>query len=157
MATVVEQRKEKLLERKSRVRDIRQSSKPPETAEEAMMMGGTRVAENLSPQLGSDATTLTKGTFDMRRLSIITPELQAALAYFMWRGKKVRFWHHICDSYLNLAPSISGTGRRQLIDMQRAAMGAPPPAMTSEEKPGWLGRNISDRRWREKWEEEHGA
>lgn len=164
MSTVVEERREKLQERKSRVRNIRQSSKPPESPEEAMMAGGTRVAENLSPQLGSDATTLTRGTFDMRRLSIITPELQAALAYFTWRGKKrkqggggVRFWKHVCDAYLNLAPSIGGVGRRQLIDMQRAAMGAPPPAMSPEEKPGWFGRNIANRKWRERWEEEHGT
>jgi len=116
--------------------------------EEAIDTGGTIVAQNLSPQLGTNPTELAKGGFDMRRLSIIDIKLQAALAYFSWRGKKVKFWNHIVEYYLNSAPSVGGVGRRQLIQMQQAT--TPGAAVTEElEKPGWLQRNILNRDWKE--------
>jgi len=162
--------REKLDEMKFRTREIRQASRPPQTPEEAFETAGMKVAESLSPQLGTDATTLMLGQFDMRRLAIINEQLQAALAYFSWRGggqyidskgntktrKGIRFWAHIVNQYLNLSPSIGGVGRRQLIEMQRASAGAPPPMMPPEERPGWIGRHITDRRYKEKWDKEHG-
>jgi len=123
---------------------------PRETVpeEEEVLAGGTIVAQNLSPQLGTDAKDLAKGGVDMRRLSVIDNKLQAAIAYFSWRGKKVRFWNHIVEQYLNTSPSIGGLGRRQLIQMQSASSGIQP---TEEvEKPGWLARNITNRSWRER-------
>jgi len=169
-----EERKEKLEQFKEEVKQIRTSSRPPQSPEEAFEVAGSRVAESLSPQLGSDATKLADGRFDMRRLSILTEPLQAALAYFSWRGKNVyarkktkngdrklvrrgvRFWGHIEDWYLNTSPSVKGTGRRQLIEMQRASTGGGPPIMPPEEKPGWVGRNVTQRDYKRKWEEEHG-
>jgi len=55
---------------------------------------GQTVATNLSAQLGSDAKVLSLGEFDMRRLSYIDEQQLQALAYFSWRGQKVRFWKH---------------------------------------------------------------
>lgn len=139
----------KLEERKSSVRNIRQTSKLPSGEEQFGVFGGSVVAEKLSPQLGTDSKALTEGAFDMRRLSIINDQLLAALAYFSWRGKKVKFWRHIVDEYLNLAPSVRGVGRRQLIEMQRATTPGAPPAPVPE-RPGWLGRNVTKRDWEER-------
>ena len=146
---------------------------------DAMMTTGQEVvASNLSPQLGTDAKDLTKGGVDMRRLTVLTEPLQAALAYFSWRGggqefplmdrkgiiltddkgsvkkrvrRGVRFWSHISEYYLNSSPSIDGRGRRQLIEMQRAT--TPGAAIPPEpEAPGWLKRNVTERNWKDKTE-----
>jgi hypothetical protein len=135
--------------------------KTPPTPEEELMTGGTVVATNLSPQLGSDTTTLQEGEFDMQRLGIIDEKQHMALAYFIWRGggqkfvdnvgnvrtrKGIKFWRHITKLILNLSPAVKGIGRKQLIEMQRATTpGAPPQA--EPERPGWFGRNLTDRGW----------
>jgi len=137
--------------------------KTPVEGEMELTTGQTVVASNLSPQLGSDTTTLQKGIFDMQRLGIISQELQMALAYFIWRGggqkfidnkgqirtrKGVKFWRHMTGLILNLSPAVKGVGRKQLIEMQRATTPGAPPA-PEPERPGWVGRNITERAWRE--------
>lgn len=139
-------------ERKIRIREIRQSSRLPQNEEEAFAAGGATIAEHLGPQLGTDAEYLQKGRFDMRRLTILDPKMQAALAYFQQRGRKVKYWNRIVEWYLNTCPSLGGVGRRQVIDMQRASTGAPPPPVNAP--PSWVGRNLTDRDWREKGEEQ---
>jgi len=149
--------------------------RPNPLEEQGFTTGQEVVASNLSPQLGSDAKDLAKGGVDMRRLAVLSEPLQTVLAYFSWRGggqeftvkkrvngeeipvkivrKGVRFWNHITDFYLNTSPSIDGRGRRQLIEMQRATTpGIRQPPLEEGEKPGWLGRNITQRDWREKVE-----
>jgi len=105
-----------------------------------LTLPGQTVATNLSAQLGSDAKVLSLGEFDMRRLSYIDEQQLQALAYFSWRGQKVRFWKHIVDQVLNLSVSIKGLGRKQLIEMQRASTGAPSPL--PEEERSWFERHI---------------
>ena len=137
--------------------------KTPVEGEMELTTGQTVVASNLSPQLGSDTTKLMEGEFDMQRLGIITQELQMALAYFIWRGggqkyddgtgkirtrKGVKFWSHMTKLVLNLSPAVKGIGRKQLIEMQRATTPGAPPAPEPSE-PGWLGRNVTQRNWRE--------
>jgi len=146
-------------------RKLPRPPKPQLPQEPEMTVPGQTVASNLSAQLGSDALWLSQGQFDMRRLSNLDDGLVTALAYFSWRGggfkigaegtivrprRGVRFWAHIVDSYLNLPISKNGLGRRQLIEMQRAALGTPPPL--EPERPGWLARNLTDRNWSKKEE-----
>jgi len=151
--------------------------RPTPLEEQGFTTGQEVVASNLSPQLGSDAKDLAKGGVDMRRLSVLSEPLQAALAYFSWRGggqeytitkqngngngeeekvkkvrKGVRFWSHISDFYINTSPSLEGRGRRQLIEMQRATTPGVPQPRSEEERPGWIGRNITQRDWKEKQE-----
>jgi len=61
---------------------------------------------------------------------------------------KVRFWKHVCAWELNTTPSIGGLGRRQVIQTIQAASGGRPVEVA--EKPGILGRNITNRSWKEK-------
>ena len=138
-------------ERRIQKRVIREEGRLPQTEEEAFAQGGATIAEHLGPQLGTDAEFLQKGKFDMRRLTILDLKMQAVLAYFEQRGKKVKYWKHIVDWYMNTCPSLGGVGRRQVIDMQRASTGAPPPPVNAP--PGWVERNLTDRAWREKGDE----
>ena len=131
-----------------------------------LTLPGQTVATNLSSQLGSDTKVLSEGEYDMRRLSNLDDALIAVISYFSWRGggqkfissggetktrRGVGFWRHIVESYLNLPISKGGMGRRQLIEMQRASLGV--PNQPEPEPPGWLGRNLTQRDWRQRQEE----
>lgn len=133
--------------RRLAIRDAVTRSKPEQTSLTEPPMGGTVVAQSLAPQLGSDAVTLKTGQVDMRRFSKIEKTQLMPLAYLSWRGKKVRFWKHFVEQFENRAVAIDGYRSRQLIQMESAATGK--PVVEELEKPGWVGRNITHRGWRE--------
>lgn len=114
--------------------------------------GVSIVAKGLAPQLGSDNKFLIEQESDHRVTAVLEPMGQAALGYFDYRGKidKVRFWDHIVKWELASTPSINGLGRRQIIQETAAAAGVGKGAIDIAEKPGWVGRNISERDWKEK-------
>ena len=120
----------------------------PETAEYGMPPSGqTVVAQALAPQLGSDIVTLQKGIVDMRRFSILDEKEMRAIAYFLIRGyvHGVRFWKHYVEHFLNLAVSVGGVGRKQLIEMQRATQSLGGMGGEEEEKLSWIERHITKR------------
>ena len=120
----------------------------PRLPQQDLTMPGQTVATNLSPQLGTNARILSQAEFDMRLLSRIDEPMLRALVYFAWRGNKVRFWKHIVEQTLHLSVSVNGIGRKQLIEMQRAATGV--PGTPEPERPGWLERNVTNREWQER-------
>jgi len=111
---------------------------------------GTVVAQLLVPQMGSDNIHLVKQIIDQRKFAVLSEPTQAALGYFEYRAKvdNIRFWDHVVDWELNTTPSIGGLGRRQVIHTIQAASGGRPVEVA--EKPGILGRNITNRAWKEK-------
>jgi len=120
----------------------------PETAEYGIPPSGqTIVAQALAPQLGSDIVTLQKGVVDMRRFSILGEKEMRAVAYFLIRGyvHGVRFWRHYVEHFLNLAVSVGGVGRKQLIEMQKATQSLGGIGGEEEEKLSWIERHITKR------------
>lgn len=112
------------------------------------------VATTLAPQLGSDTSHLSKGNFDMRKLSIIEERDIPFLIYSRIRGKKAEVWQMIYDEYLNLKVSVAGRGRKDIIRMEGVSKGGIPESYPEAEKPGWFERNFVNRGWRKKAEDD---
>jgi hypothetical protein len=109
------------------------------------------VATTLAPQLGSNAQHLGRGDFDMRKLSVIEQKDIPLLIYSKIRGKKSSSWAGIYEEFLNLQVSVGGRGRRDIIRMEGVSKGGLPEMESiSENKPGWLERNVLDRTWKKK-------
>lgn len=116
---------------------------PPKT-------GTAIIAEGLVLQMGSSGKKLMMGEIDMRVLSNISPTDQVALGHFNYRAvvDKNRYFAHLVDWILHTAVSIDGKRSDQVIDTIAASVGG---SRRSEyvSKPGWVGRNITKRSWRE--------
>jgi len=112
------------------------------------------VATTLAPQLGSNAQHLGRGDFDMRKLSIIEKVDVPLLIYAKIRGKKSAAWADIYSEFLNLQVSVGGRGRRDIIRMEGVSKGGLPEAEPLPEKPGFLERNIFDRDWKKKQQDD---
>ena len=111
------------------------------------------VATTLAPQLGSDTEYLSRGGFDMRKLSIINERDVPLLIYAKIRGKKSASWKSIYEEFLALQVSIGGRGRRDIIRMEGVSKGGLPDTYAEDNKPGWLSRNITDRDWKKRDED----
>lgn len=133
--------------------------------EEAKEDGLVTVAKTLPPQLGSDPKHLSEQEIDQRKFAVLSEPVQAALAYFDWRGggqkyknskgenktrRGIRFWRNLVDWELNTSPSIGGLRARQIIQTVAAAAGVGKGVLEVAEKPGWIGRHVTDRGWKEK-------
>ena len=112
------------------------------------------VATTLAPQLGSDAKYLGQGEFDMRKLSVIEERDIPFLIYAKIRGQKTRVWQTIYDMYLNLKVSVGGRGRKDIIRMEGVSKAGLPETPVEVHKPGWFARNITQRDWKKRLEEE---
>lgn len=108
----------------------------------------------LAPQLGSNATTLLKGQIDRERLTNVNEIERVWLAYFQQipEHRGGRYAKTFCNSYMDLSMALHGKRATQLIQ----AMGAAKGVSTTQVKrpPGWLGRNLTDRQWKFKAEQE---
>lgn len=129
-------------------------SSPPTAYEVPVDRGPEVVATTLAPQLGSDATHLGKGQFDMRKLSFIEQKDIPFLIYAKIRGKKNPVWDTIYDAYLNLQVSVGGKGMRNIIRMEGVSKGGLPEYQPELEKPGFIARNFTDREWKKRAKEE---
>lgn len=112
------------------------------------------VATTLAPQLGSDRLHLSRGKFDMRKLSVIEEKDIPLLIYAKLRGRKSRVWRTIYNEFLCLRVSVGGRGRKDIIRMEGVSKGGLPEIPVELEKPGWLERNIFNRDWKKKLKEE---
>lgn len=109
------------------------------------------VATSLAPQLGSDSRDITRGQVDMRRFSVISEGDIAFLFYAKIRGRKSRVWNMLYDEYLNLRVAVNGRGRRDIIRMEGVSKGGLPMDLGDDaSRPGWVGRNITNRGWKKK-------
>jgi len=116
---------------------------PPKT-------GTAIIAEGLVLQMGSSGKKLMKGEIDMRVLSNLSLTDQVALGHFNYRAKVDgnRYFAHLVDWILHTAVSIDGKRSDQVIDTIAASVGG---ARRQEyiSKPGWIGRNITKRDYKE--------
>ena len=129
-------------------------SSPPPSYDSPVDRGPEVVATTLAPQLGSDAVHLSKGIFDMRKLSVIEEKDIPFLVYAKIRGKKSSTWDTIYDMYLNLQVSVGGRGMRNIIRMEGVSKGGLPDMQSEFEKPGWAQRNFTNRDWKKKSKED---
>lgn len=107
------------------------------------------VAGELAKQLGTDGVVLARGETDMRRFSNLSAEAMIPLIYCEIRGKRNKAFGKIFNSYLNLVVSNEGRGRRDIIRMQQATLGGNANVGEEIQKPGWVGRNITQRDWKD--------
>ena len=130
-------------------------SQPPVSYEAPVDRGPEVVATSLAPQLGSDTIHLSKGIFDMRKLSFIEERDIPFLIYCKIRGKKAAVWKDIYNLYLNLQVSVGGKGMRNIIRMEGVSKGGLPDMQPEyDDKPGFFQRNFSQRDWRKKAKED---
>ena len=109
----------------------------------------------LVAQLGSDIVDLKTGKVDMRRLSKTGPLEKVWIAYFLMLEDEEGgdFARGFCHNYLNLAVSEEGWRVNKMIQMEGAQQGAPTIGELAK-KPNVLQRNITQRDWRKKADEE---
>ena len=116
---------------------------PPKT-------GTAIIAEGLVLQMGSSGKKLMKGEIDMRILSNISLSDQDSLGHFHYRAKVDgnRYYDHLVDWILHSSVSIDGKRSDQVIETIAASVGG---ARRQEyiSKPGFIGRHITKRSWRE--------
>ena len=112
--------------------------------------GTSIIAQELVPQMGSDGKTLAKMEIDMRKFSILSPSDQVSLGYFQFLAVTYNdpFFKFLVDWILNTSPSVDGQGRKQVIDTIAASVGG---GRRQEyiSKPGWVGRHITKRDYKE--------
>ena len=110
---------------------------------------------SLSPQFGSDTVDLVKGKFDMRRLSKINPIEKAWIAFFslIEEEEDGGYFKEFCQEYLNLAVSEDGWRVNKMIQAIAGSKGATNVGELVS-KPGWIQRNISQRDWKKKADDE---
>ena len=109
----------------------------------------TIVSSELAKQLGSDGVILARGETDMTRFSNITSAAIVPLAYFKIRGQTSRSCRTLANFYLNVVVSVEARGRRDIIRMQQATLGGNSNVGEEIPKPGWVGRNITQRDWKD--------
>lgn len=110
-------------------------------------MGPAIVASALAPQLGSDRNDVVRGRTDMRRLSVIKESDKPFFIYAKLRSRKSKVWATIRDELLNINVSVGGRGRRDIIRMEGVSKGGMVSVESEIERPGWIGRHITDRDW----------
>lgn len=110
---------------------------------------------HLGPQLGTDTTELALGKYDPRIFSKLHPLDPIWMGYFLNKPKKKggRFCRTFIGNVLKLKRSEEGWGTNKIIQFTAAAKGTPSVGELMK-KPGWLGRNVTDRAWKKKAEEE---
>lgn len=111
------------------------------------------VASSLAAQLGSDLKDVAQGKNDMRRLSVIDEKDKLFLMYAKIRSRKSKAWKALYEEFLNLNVSIGGRGRRDIIRMEAVSKGGM-AGVESEipQRPNWIGRNITQRNWKQEQE-----
>ena len=108
----------------------------------------------LGSQLGSDDSDLMAGKVNTKRLSKISELESFCFPYFMeipsYRGGNVA--KKIVNHKLDLNMSVNGWRANLINNFVGATRGVPSVEMAK--KPGWVGRNLTKKDWKEKAEEE---
>ena len=121
-----------------------------------MLTGGAVVASALAGQLGSEPRFLAQAKHDMRILSVIEKEDLPFYVFAKIRSKKSPAWGVLYDEVLHLNRSIGGRGVRDIIRMEMVSHGGATDVSSeiNAARPGWMGRNLTDRNWQEDAERE---
>lgn len=109
----------------------------------------------LGPQFGTDPVILVKGKYDNKIYSKIHPFEPACMAYFLRKQDKRggRFWKGLIGDMLKLKRSEEGWGTNKTIQFTAATKGAPSVGEL-QRKPNIFQRNVTDRDWKEKAQEQ---
>lgn len=119
--------------------------------DESMLTGGAVVASALAGQLGSSPEFLQDQTHDMRILSVIEKSEIPFYIFATLKAKKSKAWATVLESALHLNRSVGGRGLRDIIRMESVSHGGASDVSSeiAAARPGWVGRNVSDRNWQE--------
>ena len=110
---------------------------------------------HLAPQFGSDTVDLVKGKVDMRRLSKINPIDKAWISFFLLVDEEEDggYFKEFCEQFLNLSVSEEGWRVNKMIQAIAGSKGATGVGELMK-RPGLLQRNITQRDWKKKADEE---
>jgi len=104
----------------------------------------------LGSEFGSDLEYATKGKTDIRRFTKINEAEALGIAYFLEvpDHKGGIYAKRFIDNYMNLKVSVDGWRVNTITKLIGASKGV----STSEtyNPPGWLGRNVTQRNYKEK-------
>lgn len=108
----------------------------------------------LGSQYGSDVEHLAKGQVDPRRFTNITEAEIFACAWLRQVPDKEggAYAKDFVEDFLNLKMSLGGWRANQGIKVIAGSKGA--PTIDVRKRPGWMSRNVTERRWKEKAEQE---
>lgn len=114
------------------------------------------VVDKLSEQLGTAPSIKGRGEIDYTILSNFADRADIIfMMYAKTRGRKTRFWREMFELYPKLLISMGGRGRRDIIRMAGVAKGGMPSVEAEiPDRPGWVGRNITQRNWKERFRED---
>lgn len=109
----------------------------------------------LAGELGSDSTVAAQGKSDMRRFSKLNRLDVVWNSHFMLVPDEEggEYAKQFCDNFQNLAVSEEGWRTNKVIQLVAGSKGAPSVGELMK-KPNILQRNITDRKWRKRAEEE---
>lgn len=110
----------------------------------------------LAPQLGSTPREMARGRWDIRKQSNLPNEIFAICgAYFtnLPENEGGGFARDFFNSLYHTLTSVRGWNVNKQVQMVGAGKGAPQVGELKK-KPGWIGRNVTQRDWKEKAEEE---
>lgn len=115
------------------------------------------IIDNISGLFGVEPKYTTLGTINKRRFSVIAREDIPWLLSVILLGdtSDVNPWKLIEDVYLDLILSTKdGRARRDAIKVLLALNGISVPTSLDQPTPGWVARNVTERGWKRRQEEE---
>jgi len=119
-------------------------------------MSNTEIALEtiLGTQFGSDDDELSKGKVDIRRFTRINEAEALGIAYFLEvpDHKGGIYAKRFIENYMNLKVSVDGWRVNTITKLIGASKGV--QSTESYNPPGWLGRNITQRNYKEKAKKE---
>lgn len=124
---------------------------PPQKIKEE---GSVIVAKALSEQLGTSPEIKAEQRIDERKMAVLDDCTLAALSHFSYRYvyDGVRYWGHITEWWLTGSQGIGGLGRRHILQALANTSGV--QSVDKAKSPNVVARNVWDRNWKEKAEQE---
>lgn len=109
----------------------------------------------LGPQMGTDTVDMVQGRYDPLILSKLGDLAKYWISYFnlVPNHRGGNFYRKFCAQYLKVARSEEGWQQNQMIRFTAGAKGAPTVGELMK-KPNILVRNLTNRDWQKKAEEE---
>lgn len=124
---------------------------PPQKVKEE---GNVIVAKALAEQLGTSPELKQQMRIDERKMAVLQDGTLASLSHFSYRFvyDGVRYWGHITEWWLTGSQGIGGLGRRHILQALANTSGI--QSVDKANKPNAIARNIWDRNWKQKAEQE---
>jgi len=126
----------------------------PSAPTSAREEGSVIVAKRLAEQLGTSPELKAQMRIDERKMAVLQDGTLASLSHFSYRFvyDKVRYWGHITEWWLTGSQGIGGLGRRHILQALANTSGI--STVEKAEKPNAVARNLWDRDWKKKAQEQ---